>query len=543
MSEFELQATGEEEEDSGLSTGAQLGVAAFFLGLPVIGMGVEMLGWGEIGLVAAGLTAGSLGLGTKFLIDRKRSEEEPGDIQPGNRFAEALMQVSGLDRLQYADWGALLRPVGAPAPMLAAPKEADEEIITAPLTEEDSLFAVDASTDTGGIDRLTIEQIVANCEPNSYKIFIGRSLTKPGNKAVRINFYKQHFRFIGASQRGKSSMVAAFMEIVTRTHDPKHVRLVLLDKEDQTSNLFAHLPHVLSMKKSDGSTVKLHARNEDQVLEYLIHCVNIMNHRYTMPKSQILSLPIILVYIEEFLAVKNEFKARIDRTIDKDAKDKAISDYATFMHCIGLLAQLGLKNRVQLLLCAQVEYADDDFREAMASIGCGFSFCVRPKAAASAGFMNNELLNRNAKDNKVGQAVVETPDCNDLVLAPDYDLEKRILEFETNHPGIHPIHQTEDDTPSQAQNSPVNVNAVNTVNEPVKPVNNMVNVGERSVASGENSPAFTIAQEVQVILAFEELKASGEKVSRTNLRDWLGWNNKQWQTLKAICDKNKILMD
>ena len=63
----------------------------------------------------------------------------------------------------------------------------------------------------GGVARLTIEQIVRNCEPNSYKIFIGRSLTKPGNKAVLINFYKQHFRFMGISQRGKSSMVAAFL--------------------------------------------------------------------------------------------------------------------------------------------------------------------------------------------------------------------------------------------------------------------------------------------------------------------------------------------
>src|SRR6266516_2486019 len=113
----ELELQQEEEEDSGLSTGAQLGVAAFFMGLPVIGMGFEALGWGEMGLVAAGLAAGSLGIGTKFLLDRKRAgtDEENQDVRPG--FTQALAQAAGLDRFQHADWSALLRPMGAPAPV------------------------------------------------------------------------------------------------------------------------------------------------------------------------------------------------------------------------------------------------------------------------------------------------------------------------------------------------------------------------------------------------------------------------------------------
>lgn len=401
---------------------------------------------------------------------------------------------------------------------------------------DDPLFTVELNNDTNGIARLTIEQIVRNCQPNSYKIFIGRSMKKDGNKAVLINFYKQHFRFIGASQRGKSSMVAAFLDIVTQTHDPKHVRLVLLDKEDQTSWLFAHLPHVLSMKKQDGRVVKMHARNEDQVLEYLIQCVALMNQRIALPKMNVLELPIILVYIEEFLSVKNEFRSRIDRATEKDEKEKATSDYATFMYCIGLLAQQGLKARVQLLLCAQVEYADDDFREAMASIGCGFSFCVRPKAAASAGFMNTELLNQNAKDNKIGQAVVETPDCNDLVLAPDYDLEKRLLEFEKAHPEINQTAGDDINTGFLGVND-------STVNH-VEPLEKTVNVSGTPDGEKIIPQPFTQAQEVQVILAYHELEASGEKVTRTALRDYLKWNSKQYQfVLKPICDKHNILMD
>jgi hypothetical protein len=81
-------------------------------------------------------------------------------------------------------------------------------------------------------------------------------------------------------------------------------------------------------------------------------------------------------------------------------------------------------------MCAQVDYADEDFREALANVTNGMSFCVKPTAAQAAGFMNAELLAKNAQSKKVGQAVAETVSCNDLVLAPDYDLEARIAAFE-----------------------------------------------------------------------------------------------------------------
>jgi hypothetical protein len=297
---------------------------------------------------------------------------------------------------------------------------------------DDPLFTIPQADDTGGIERLSIEQIVRRVVPNSYRIWCGRSLTREGNPAVQLNIYKQHFRFMGASQRGKSSMVAAFLEIVTRTHDRNHVHIVLLDKENQTSNLFAHLPHIARIQIG-GQTFKLHARSDDEVLEYLTYVVLMMNDRYDLmarDMQALLDLPILLVYIEEFLSLKNTFKSRMEKARGADAKEKATGDYKTLVYCIEELAGRGLKARVQLLLSAQVEYADDDFKEAMASIGCGFSFCIRPTAAASAGFRNRALLKRNAEENKVGQAVVETLDCNDLVLAPEYNLEKLLLALE-----------------------------------------------------------------------------------------------------------------
>ena len=64
--------------------------------------------------------------------------------------------------------------------------------------EEDPAFAHTAeSTDVPGVPRLTIEQIVSHIERNSYNIYIGRSMTRPNNPAVRINFYKRHLKLLG----------------------------------------------------------------------------------------------------------------------------------------------------------------------------------------------------------------------------------------------------------------------------------------------------------------------------------------------------------
>src|SRR5579859_2060721 len=64
-----------------------------------------------------------------------------------------------------------------------AQEDSPEEAEIVPDGDEDPLFARPDASDTGGIERLTIEQIVRQVEPNSYKIWIGRSLTKEGYPA------------------------------------------------------------------------------------------------------------------------------------------------------------------------------------------------------------------------------------------------------------------------------------------------------------------------------------------------------------------------
>lgn len=286
---------------------------------------------------------------------------------------------------------------------------------------------------TSMIRRLTIDEIVEHTPKNEYWIYIGRSLTQPDHPAVPIGFYKKHLKIIGASQKGKSSMAAALLDIITRTHDRNHVRVALLDLENQTSNLFADLPHLATVTH-ENQRIKLHARNREQVLQYLDYVVRIMELRYDMTPKERARQPVLLVYVEEFLALKNYFKKRVDATKgDPQKNTQAKQDYANLIYCITEIALRGLKARVQFILCAQVDYRDDDLAEALTSITSGISFCVRPTAAQAAGFYRADLIKQNAIENAVGQFVAEMPDIQDLILAPDYDLEKRLLEWEKTH--------------------------------------------------------------------------------------------------------------
>ncbi len=163
----------------------------------------------------------------------------------------------------------------------------DEEQLIADSRESDSVFtAPQISTEVPGVSRITIEQAVEHTTRNSYEVWIGRSLSRPINPAVKINFYKRHLKLIGASQHGKSSMAAALLDAITRTHDPSVVQVALLDLEDKTGRLFADLPHIARVRKH-GEAVRLHARSYEQVLEHLGYISALIDLRYGMSDEEI----------------------------------------------------------------------------------------------------------------------------------------------------------------------------------------------------------------------------------------------------------------
>lgn len=303
-----------------------------------------------------------------------------------------------------------------------APGEDEETRLVPDVAEEhDSPFvSMPASVEVPGVPRLTLEQIIAHTIPNSYEVYIGRSLTGARHPAVKISFYKRHMKLLGASQYGKSSMAAFLIDVITRTHDPRHVQVALLDLEDKTSRLFAHLPHVARVKK-DGESIRLYARSYEQVLLHLGYLCALVDYRYTLPEEELTRQPLIIVYLEEFLDLKDYFKQRVE-ACPREEREQARADYARLVFCLKKLARRSLKVLIQLLVCAHVDYRDDDLQEALINVTSGMAFCLRPSAAQAAGFYQSDLLARNARENRVGQAVVEMPDCKDLILAPQYDL-------------------------------------------------------------------------------------------------------------------------
>ncbi len=82
------------------------------------------------------------------------------------------------------------------------------------------------------------------------------------------------------------------------------------------------------------------------------------------------------------------------------------------------------------MLCAQVNYADEDLRDSMAQFsGLNISFCVNPTAARSAGFIETEMLNENYRAKQQGQFVVESMSGNDIGLSPDFDVKEQIKQL------------------------------------------------------------------------------------------------------------------
>ena len=294
-------------------------------------------------------------------------------------------------------------------------EEAEDEAQTGALEDigaaaRPEIFADPTQERSGPVmERITVEEAIAHTERNSYQVYVGRSLTDDGvGRAVKTGFGDRHMKFIGASQRGKSSMVAALLTTIAATHDPSHVQFAILDLENLTGRLFADVPHIKRLRV-DGAEVRLHATNPDQVLEYLVYLVKFMEYRYHLSPNDLARQPILIVYIEEFLRLRRLFKARIASNSPGPARDAARRTYAALLESIDALAARGLKARIWLWLCAQVDYADEDLREALANVTNGMAFGLKTTAAQAAGFYEAEMLAENARTKRAGQCVVQDP--------------------------------------------------------------------------------------------------------------------------------------
>ena len=153
------------------------------------------------------------------------------------------------------------------------------------------------------------------------------------------------------------------------------------------------MPHIKRVRV-DGAEVRLHATNPDQVWKYLVYLVKFMEYRYHLSPNDLARQPILIVYIEEFLRLRRMFKARIASSSPGPARDAARRTYAALLESIDALAARGLKARLRLWLCAQVDYADEDLRESLANVTDGMAFGLKDDGGAGCGLLRGRDARR-----------------------------------------------------------------------------------------------------------------------------------------------------
>lgn len=256
----------------------------------------------------------------------------------------------------------------------------------------------------------TIEEVVSTLPRNGYQICLGRSLTT--HELLPIELLDSHIKLIGATRKGKSCLAAAILEQGQLTHDPLMLQFALLDLEYKTSRLFERSAHVAYLQAGRRGKVPAIARDAEEVALWLRYLREEMDRRYKMTAQQQEQLPYILVYLEEFLDLRRRLKGQVL----SDALDNFTS-----------LAERGLKVRMGLMVCAQVDYSSEELRDAMAQfVGTNVAFSVKPSAARSAGFVDTDLLNKNYLAKQPGQYVVEATGFTDLGVSPQFDVKQKL---------------------------------------------------------------------------------------------------------------------
>jgi hypothetical protein len=183
------------------------------------------------------------------------------------------------------------------------------------------------------------------------------------------------------------------------------------------------------------------ARSAEEVALWLRYLKEEMDRRYKMNAQQKAQLPYLLIYIEEFLDLRRRLKGI--------ARTDALDDFTE-------LATRCLKERMALLVCAQVDYADEDLRDAMAQfVGTNVTFSVKPSAARSAGFISSELLNKNYATRIPGQYVVEARGFTDLGVSPQYDVRQKLNELDGVLDGSVRVQEVQNPGELEAENNQV----------------------------------------------------------------------------------------
>jgi hypothetical protein len=238
------------------------------------------------------------------------------------------------------------------------------------------------------------------------ELISGQAILTPIRKSV-------HFKLIGGSGLGKSCVAGSMLDIATTTNDPDHLRIGLLDLEHNTSRLFENLPHVAEIGPRKQRLV---GRDADEVAQKLDLLAWELKRRSDLGEAHCLQHePVLLVYVEEMLALKYE-------VFDKKALQRMLA-------ALVLLSIRGRKYGIFFLACMQSDYADKRTNEAMAQFRTRAGFAIDPDTARASGFFNLELIKQNFQAGRSGQFVLEKPQYSSMALAPDYDVSLKLEQL------------------------------------------------------------------------------------------------------------------
>jgi DNA segregation ATPase FtsK/SpoIIIE-like protein len=147
-----------------------------------------------------------------------------------------------------------------------------------------------------------------------------------------------HFKLIGGSGLGKSCLAAGMLDIATTTNDPDHLQIGLLDLEHHTSRLFEHVPHIAEIGPRRHRLV---GRDPDEVAQKLKLLQGELTRRANLGEEHCRRHePVLLVYVEEMLALKYEV---VDETLKKE-----------MLAAINILGVRARKYGIFLLACMQM---------------------------------------------------------------------------------------------------------------------------------------------------------------------------------------------
>jgi hypothetical protein len=237
----------------------------------------------------------------------------------------------------------------------------------------------------------------------------GKLILAPIRKSV-------HFKLIGGSGQGKSCVAGAILDIATTTNDPDHLRIGLLDLEHNTSRLFENLPHVAEIGPKRQRLVGGDADEVAQKFELLfweLRRRSELGETYCTQHE-----PVLLVYVEEMLALKHE-------VVDKKLRNRMLEAFS-------VLAVRGRKYGIFFLACMQADYSDTSTREGMAQFRTRGGFAIDPEVARASGFFKKELVLQNFQTGQPGQYVLEQPQYGSIALAPSYDVAARLEKLDAS---------------------------------------------------------------------------------------------------------------